>query len=174
MGIFDRFVSKVEQKNSQALFDAELDKLDAKLAAHKDRILGLRAEERVRAGREDGSDKGYAELIEQAELLLVQLTKQRRALELERLTGPAAQAVAEARVGLADDASGLGASASSSALSSVRDDVESLKQRASGGYLDANGVPIHGRQAVLDRKVKEASAREQLEAMKKQLLGDDE
>jgi hypothetical protein len=174
VGIFDRFLSKVEQSNSQLVFDDQLRKLDAKIAEHKERITGLRVKERTLAGREDGSEQGYAELVTQAEVLLTDLQKQRRALELERLTGPAAQAVAEARIGLADDESGLGPAASSSALSSVRDDVNALKERASGGYLDANGVPIHGRQAALTKKSKEANAREQLEQMKRQLRGEDD
>lgn len=172
MGIFDRLASKVEQQNTEAVYVSALRELDAKIAAHIERIAALRVEQRTKQGRQDGSDRGYDALIEQAEQLLVEMKASRRALEQERLTAPAAKAVAEARVRATDDATGLGESASSQALGAIRDQVGELNRKASPGQLDADGIPIHGRRAALDRKAREASAREELERLKKQLKKD--
>lgn len=172
MGIFDRLASKLEQDNTQAVYESALRELDAKIAAHTERLASLRVEQRTRAARGDDSDRGYDALVEQAEQLLTEMRTARRKLEQERLSAPAAKAVAEASVQLADDASGLGERSSSQALASVRDQVEALNRRASPGELDADGIPIHGRRAALDRKAKEDRAREELERLKRELKGD--
>lgn len=169
MGFLDRLVGRVEQRNTEAVYERSLEQLDAKIAAHVERIAALKVDGRTRALRGDGSEQGYDVLIEEAERLLGEMRANRRALELERHAGPAAKAVAEARVQVDDEASGLGASSASQALSSVRDDLDALQRRASPGLIDANGVPIHGRQAQLDRKAKEDRAREELERLKRDL-----
>lgn len=166
MGFFDRLLGRVETNNPEVAYQAALRELDGKIASQAEQIASLKVRAR--------SEPGYDELVFQAERTLETLRSNRRALELERLTGPAAQKVAEARVHLADDANGLGERASSRALGNVRDDVDALKRRASPGEIDANGVPIHGRRAVLDRKAREQRALEELQRLKADVHGDDD
>lgn len=166
MGIFDRFTRKVERDNTAAVLERELERMDGRIAEHVERIASLKVQ-RLHLEREGkGGEAGYAELIEQAERILVELRDRRRALDHERMAAPAAKAVAEARVALHDDATGLGASATSAALGSVRDDIDALNRKAHPGLLDADGIPIEGRRAALSRKDKERKARAELERLK--------
>lgn len=157
MGFFDRLLGRVERDNPEIAYQTALAQLDRRITEQKTRLAQL-------LRRRD--EPGYEELASQARQVLEGLEASRRQLELERLTGPAAQQVAEARVQLADEASGLGERASSRALGSVRDDVEALKRRASPGLLDADGIPIHGRQEHLARRSREDAAREELARLK--------
>lgn len=151
-------------RDVEQVYDEALRELDRKIAAHVERLAALKVERRTA-----DDPAGYDTLIGQAEQLLVEMRANRRTLEHERLTAPAARAVADAAVRVADDASGLGATASSQALASVRDQVDALQRRAHPGLLDADGVPIHARRAALDARAREDRAREELERLKEEL-----
>jgi hypothetical protein len=174
MGFFDRLLGRVEQQNTEAVYASARDGVQERIDAQRAQLASLRVDLARYQDADPVRVAGYPALIAQAERAVEALLEEQRALELERLVGPAAKAVAEARVRVADDDSGLGPDASSAALSSVRDEVAAKLERASGGYLDANGIPIHGRQAALDRKHREAEAREQLEQMKRALADRDD
>ena len=162
MGFFDR----LEQDNVDAVYAAELEKLDARIVEHQSQLAAIRAQKLERERRGDGSEAGFAELVSEAELILEQLRKARRALDHERLTAPARKAVAQSRVDVADEESRLGTSATARGLAAVRDTIEAQTRRANPGLLDENGIPIRGRQARYARQAAEDSARAQLEALK--------
>ena len=170
MGIFDRFASSVEKNNTDAVYSAALDALDAKIAEHKDHLASVRADALRAEQRGDGTRASYDALALEAERLLHELREKREALDRERVSAPAKRAVAEARVAMAEASSGVGSTDEARGLSSVRDQVEALGRRASPGMLDANGIPIHGRQEALSRKSAEQRAREELARMKAALL----
>ncbi|MCB9677399.1 MAG: hypothetical protein H6737_19990 [Alphaproteobacteria bacterium] len=166
MGIFDRIAGKVEQGNVEAVYVAELQRLDARIAEHTDLLASLRAKRALEARKGDGHEAGYDPLIAEADALLAALKTQRRKVDQERLAAPAHKAVAEARIAVDDQSGTLGTSATAQGLGRVRDAVDALNRRASPGYLDADGIPIHGRQAKLGAKSAEERARAELAQLK--------
>ncbi len=166
MGFFDRFSDRLEQDNVEAVYAAELEKMEARIVEHRERVASIRAEKARRERKGDGSDEGFAELVTEAEAVLVQLEKAKRQLEHERLTAPARHAVAQSRVDVADEESRLGASGTAQGLAAVRDTIEAQNRKANPGLLDENGISIRGRQARFSRQAAEDSARAQLEALK--------
>ena len=151
MGIFDRIASAFERNNPDAVYTAELEKLDARIREVK---RNLRAE-------------GSRELLEG-------LLAKRAQLDEERVRAPAQKALAESRIATAEANSSLGSTDEAEGLNSIRERVDQLNRRATPGELDADGLPIAARRAALDRQAVEADARAQLEAMKRALKGEDD
>ena len=166
MGFFDRLSERLEQGNVDAVYAAEIEKMEARIVEHRERVASIRAQKLERERRADGSDAGFAELLAESEHLLGQLLKAKRKLEHERLTAPARQAVAQSRVDVADEESRLGTSGTARGLAAVRDTIEAKTRQANPGLLDENGIPIRGRQARYARQAAEDSARAQLAALK--------
>lgn len=149
MGIFDRIASAFERNNPDAVYTAELEKLDA----------------RIREVRKNLRAEGAKELLQD-------LLDHRAKLDEERVRAPADKALAEARIGMAEANSSLGSTDEAEGLNSVRERVAQLNRGANPGELDADGIPIAGRRAALDKKAAEADARAQLEQMKQALKKD--
>ena len=78
----------------------------------------------------------------------------------------AQRAVADAAIDIYDATTGLSDNATHQGLASVREQVGRLERAAGDGYLDADGNSVRGRAEALGRRAAEASAREQLEALK--------
>ncbi len=93
------------------------------------------------------------------------------ALRREKDVMLAQRASAEAALHVQETLSGLGTDPQSRALSSVREAVEVLESRAHEGWRDTDGESVRGRAEALGKKAAEASARDQLAALKKQRKG---
>jgi len=112
--------------------------------------------------------------IEESKQNLKELREGVPALRREKEQAVANKALAEAQIDVQEAVSGLSDQAHIKGLASVRENIGRLERQANPGYIDGEGNSVRGRAEAMGRKAKEASARAQLEAMKRQLRGEPE
>jgi len=97
-----------------------------------------------------------------------------QALKREKETAVANHALAEAQIDIDEATTGLSDQAHIRGLDSVRESIGRLERQANPGYIDSEGKSVRGRAEAMGRKAAEASAREQLEALKEAMRADAE
>ncbi len=97
-----------------------------------------------------------------------------QALTREKERAVANHALAEARIDVDEALTGLSDQAHIRGLHSVRESIGRLERQANPGRVDGEGKRVRGRAEAMGRKAAEASARDQLEALKRAMRGDDE
>jgi len=112
--------------------------------------------------------------VEEAKTNLAELRAGVPALRAEMEQAVAQKALAEAQIDVQEAVSGLSDAAHNKGLASVRENIERLEAQANPGYLDSEGNSVRGRAEAMGRQAKEASARAQLEALKRQRRGETE
>jgi phage shock protein A len=110
--------------------------------------------------------------VEAAKAGLVDAGQRLEALKREREVAVAQAAVADAAIDIHDASTGLSDNPTHRGLASVRDAIGALDRSAADGYV-IDGEGVKGRVEALGRKASEASAREQLEALKRARDDDD-
>ena len=131
-------------------------------------VLVARKDEIVRAIEDKRREHDQVEAaVEETKQSLKALRQEAKALEREKAGALAQLHAAEASIEIHEANSGLGTSASAKGLDSVRSSINVLNAQANEGYLDEEGNSIRGRADALGRKAAEASARAELERLKR-------
>jgi phage shock protein A len=112
--------------------------------------------------------------VEEAKRNLAELRAGVPELQREKEQAVANKVLAEARIDIDESMTGLSDQAHIKGLDSVRESIGRLERQANPGYIDGEGHSVRGRAEAMGRKAKEASARAQLEALKRELRGETE
>jgi phage shock protein A len=205
MGFFDRlgniwkgfvslWISDIETRNPEAVYEAAIDERVKKHRELKKAVSGIvylrnklstELETKERQLKEimqqlpiavqDGEDEVALVLIQkkdeltgQIESISAELTKVIGKLKREKETMLAKKANAEARIGIQETLDGLSTDADIKALDNVRTHIDKLQAEADIG-TEIQGGSLDSKLAKIKEKAANSSARGQLEEMKKQM-----